>query len=169
MSTRSQPLFAFMTRTASAPLERDHALNDGVDVYCRPDPTLFEDAVENSHDCIALVDLNGAIVYVNFSGLCQLGLDGPRPRETWSELWASECLDLVEYGLESARSGHSCRIIAHRAGPRGEKQWWDIAVSPVFHRCGSPMQMFCVCRDVTEAKRLEGSRENGSIMTRTLR
>ncbi len=162
MSTRSQPLSAFAHRTG-APLERDQALHDGIDVSCRPDPIMFEDAVENGHDCMALVDLDGTIAYVNFAGLCQFGLESARPRESWSELWSSECLDLVEYGLESARAGHSCRIIAHRDGPRGATQWWDIGVSPVFHRSGSPVQMFCVCRDVTAAKRLESAIESAAI------
>lgn len=170
MAMRSQPLFGRMpTNITSDSQGREHASGVGTDVYCRPDPTVFEDAVENSHDCIALVDVDGNVSYMNFSGLCQLGVDGTLPRDSWSALWSGESVDLIEYGLESARSGRSCRIIAHRVGARGDVQWWDIAVSPVFDRSGNPVQMFCVCRDVSEAKRLECSIENATVIRRVLR
>lgn len=124
-----------------------------------PEASLIEQAFENSHDCIALVDLQGMVVYMNLPGSCLLGLDGrpPQQRVAWSELWAPDQRDLAEYSIEEVRCGHQCRFMACREMANGLQRWWDIAVNPVFDPHGTPSQMFCVCRDVTSLKQAECS------------
>lgn len=120
-----------------------------------PDCGVLEDAVESCHDCIALVDLNGKVAYVNFAGICHLGFEGCFNSHTtaWTQLWSCDCTDLIDYSLESARSGRGCRIYVYRPGARCVPQWWDMAVSPVFDRNGTLTQIFCVCREITDALR----------------
>jgi PAS domain S-box-containing protein len=123
------------------------------------DANLLEQAFENSHDCIALVDMQGRVVYMNLPGSCLMGLDSRPPQEpvSWPQLWSPEQRDLAEYSLEEVRCGHQCRFIACRQMASGVPRWWDVAVSPVFDPAGVPSQMFCVCRDVTLLKQAECS------------
>lgn len=130
-----------------------------LDVHFSPDAAALEDAVENSHDCITLVDMQGHVLFMNLPGLWQMELEGDPAEQhiTWPELWPRECVDLAEYSMESARSGRACRFTAHRLTSRGAAKWWDVAVSPIFDRRGDPVQMFCVSRDITELKQTESS------------
>jgi PAS domain S-box-containing protein len=129
------------------------------DIPLSPDASVIEHAFENSHDCIAVVDMQGMIVYMNLPGSYLMGLDGrpPRQRVSWSELWSPENHDLAEYSIDEARSGHQCRFMACRPTASGLPRWWDIAANPIFDARGVPSQMFCVCRDVTELKQAERS------------
>lgn len=156
MSTRSQPLASGNAELMGKAASEREPPADSADICCLPDTTVLEDAIENCQDCIALVDLDGSVAYMNFFGLCQLRLDGSsqlRHCDAWSQLWSRTCVDLVEYGLESVRSGRACRIVVHRPDCDGKPQWWDIAASPVFDRCGNPTQMFCVCREARRMRR----------------
>lgn len=120
-----------------------------------PELTLLEEAIENSLDCIAVVDMQGAIEYMNLPGACLLGLDGEpcSERLSWSELWSQDCADLAEYSIESARSGRACRFTAHRPSTQGSEKWWDVAVTPVLDHDGNPIRMFCIARDITDLKK----------------
>jgi PAS domain S-box-containing protein len=133
-----------------------------VDIPLSPDSSALEDALENSHDCIALVDMQGMVVYMNLPGSCLMGLDGrpPQQRVSWPELWSPDNLDLAEYSIDAAKSGHQCRFTACRLTSNGLPKWWDIAVNPIFDAHGIPAQMFCICRDVTELKQAERSLQN---------
>lgn len=129
------------------------------EVHLSSDTSVIEHAFENSHDCIALVDMQGMVVYMNLPGSCLMGLDScpPQQRVSWSELWSPDNQDLAEYSIDEARSGHQCRFMACRRTRHGLPRWWDIAANPVFDADGMPSQMFCVCRDVTELKQAERS------------
>lgn len=129
------------------------------DIPLSPDSSVIEHAFENSHDCIAVVDMQGMIVYMNLPGSYLMGLDGrpPQQRVSWSELWSPDNHDLAEYSIDEARSGHQCRFMACRRSASGLPRWWDIAANPIFDAHGVPSQMFCVCRDVTALKQAEHS------------
>ncbi|HEY0938617.1 MAG TPA: histidine kinase dimerization/phosphoacceptor domain -containing protein [Steroidobacter sp.] len=129
------------------------------DTLPSPDAGVLEQAFENSHDCIALVDLQGWVIYMNLPGACLMGLDGRPPQQpvSWPQLWSPEHRDLADYSIEEARCGHQCRFLACRRMANGLPRWWDIAANPVFDAHGAPTQMFCVCRDVTALKQAECS------------
>lgn len=143
-------------RDSPADEEAGHLM---ADIPLSPDSSVIEHAFENSHDCIAVVDMQGMVVYMNLPGSYLMGLDGrpPQQRVSWSELWSPDNHDLAEYSIDEARSGHQCRFMACRPTASGLPRWWDIAANPIFDAHGVPSQMFCVCRDVTELKQAERS------------
>jgi PAS domain S-box-containing protein len=130
---------------------------EALNIHCVPTVAMLRCAMEESHDCIALLDLRGEILYMNPPGLwlMELDVDPGLTRTSWSELWPRESFDIAEYSLESARSGRACRFTAQRPTARGAVRWWDVAISPIFDRHGHPVQMFCISRDVTEMKAAE--------------
>lgn len=141
---------------AAADEDAGHFMTDPL---LSPDADPLEQAFENSHDCIALVDMQGRVLYMNLPGACLMGLDGRPPRQPvyWPELWSPEHRDLADYSIEEARCGHQCRFLACRRLANGLPRWWDVAVSPVFDAQGIPFRMLCVCRDVTTFKQAESS------------
>jgi len=129
------------------------------DTLPSPDVGVLEQAFETCHDCIALVDLQGRVIYMNLPGSCLMGLDGRPPQQpvSWLELWSPDHRDLADYSIDEARCGHPCRFLASRRMANGLPRWWDIAANPGFDAHGVPSQMFCVCRDVTALKQTECS------------
>lgn len=159
MSMQSPLARATMPYIASAPHTDDEAGQLSDDAPIAFDVGVIEHAFEYSHDCIALVDMQGMIVYMNLPGSYLMGLDGcpPQRRVSWSELWSSDNHGLAEYCIDEVRSGHPCRFIACRRSANGLRRWWDIAANPILDTRGAPSQMFCVCRDVTGLKQSERS------------
>lgn len=157
MTMQSQQLVSpGVSFTCYATDEDGHFMTD---TLLSPDAGVLEQAFENSHDCIALVDLQGWVTYMNLPGACLMGLDGRPPQQpvSWSQLWSPDHRDLADYSIEEARCGHQCRFLACRRMANGLPRWWDIAANPVFDAHGVPAQMFCVCRDVTAIKQAECS------------
>lgn len=161
MTSDSQPLSDTACSASDALLhsrgQPEPTTYDSHDDGCFPEVTALEDAIENSEDCIALVDLHGQFVYMNFPGMWQMEIEGQTSKIEWSQLWPQECADLAEYSIESVRCGRRTRFTAHRRTARGSTKWWDVAVSPVFDKRGEPQQMFCVLRDITDLKKVESS------------
>ncbi|GFE82679.1 hypothetical protein GCM10011487_46790 [Steroidobacter agaridevorans] len=153
------PLSLISREPNRAPPADEEAGHLMADIPLSPDSSVIEHAFENSHDCIAVVDLQGMVVYMNLPGSYLMGLDGrpPQQRVSWSELWSPDNHDLAEFSIDEARSGHQCRFTACRPTASGLPRWWDIAANPIFDAHGVPSQMFCVCRDVTELKQAERS------------
>lgn len=161
MTMQSQPVGSGFSppvlSTCYAPADEDgHLMTDPL---LSPDAAVLEQAFENSHDCIALVELQGRVLYMNLPGSCLMGLDGRPPQQpvSWPELWSPEHRDLADYSIDEARCGHQCRFLACRRMANGLPRWWDVATNPVFDAHGVPARMFCVCRDVTAYKQAECS------------
>lgn len=122
------------------------------------DPAAFADALENSQDCISVVDLQGHVLYMNLPGIWQMGIEDPARRIVdWPQLWSSDCADLAKDSIEMARCGRCSRFTTRRPTIAGAVKWWDVAASPVFDRCGDPAQMLCISRDITDLKKAESS------------
>lgn len=143
-------------RTADA-WRREHPVDGAFDLAHAggiPDPTMFEEAVENSVDGVAVVDLQGALVYINVSGACQFDLETSPLQQgvSWSALWCEDCAEVAEHALESARSGRSCRFTARPRRWRDMDRWLDVTVTPTLDGRGRPQQMLCIARDITELK-----------------
>lgn len=155
MTTRWHPRLAFATTNGPWVVDEEVCGRRSMqETHFVSDLTLLEEAIENSLDCIAVVDMHGTVRYMNLPGACLLGLDGqPTSGHLWSELWSQDCVDMAEYSIESARSGRPCRFTAHRPSTQGTEKWWDVAVTPVLDRHGNPVQMLCIARDITELKR----------------
>lgn len=155
--TMQSPLARATLPIATCSMADEEAALAMAEIPLSADPSVIEQAFENSHDCIAMVDMQGMVVYMNLPGACLMGLDGrpPQQRVSWSELWSPDNHDLAEYSLDEARCGHQCRFLAYRPMANGLVRWWDIAANPVFDVRGAPSQMFCLCRDVTRLKQTE--------------
>jgi hypothetical protein len=157
MSLRLQALFATSKENCDTAPAACEPTPNTAEVWPPPEAAVLEDAIEGCQECIALVDMSGIVTYVNIFGMCKLSLDSRTSSQevAWSQLWSRKCIDLIDYSLESVRSGRACRIVVHRMGVHGMPEAWDISVSPVFDRNATPTHMFCVCRPLSDVRRSE--------------
>ena len=108
--------------------------------------------LDQSTDCIKLVNLAGEIEYLNPNGLRALGIDSldrvaGRP---WSSVWPEANRDRVELALDRARRGQLDRFDGYCPNFRGEPRWWDVSVSPITDSDGRISHILATSRDVTE-------------------
>lgn len=108
--------------------------------------------LESRPDCLKVLDLEGRIQYMNYSGLWQMEIDdfSTFKNKYWYTLWGSENEALVKKSVDKALTGEPAKFTAFCPTAKGTPKWWDVMVSPV-RKPGEPVQqIISVSRDVTE-------------------
>jgi PAS domain S-box-containing protein len=115
--------------------------------------------LDNTGDCVTVLELDGHVAMMNKPGLRMMELpdDGDWRREPWAALWGPHRA-LAESALAKARTSGEGRFTADRTLPSGATQWWDVIVTAVRDDDGTPLRLVVICHDVSEHKRAEEER-----------
>ena len=86
--------------------------------------------VDASPDCIKLVALDGAVIYINDNGQRALEIDDFEEvaGRNWLSLWPEHAQELVLKAMASAINGHTKRFEALCPTAKGTRKWWDVSV-----------------------------------------
>ncbi|MGV2495641.1 PAS domain-containing protein [Pelagerythrobacter aerophilus] len=105
--------------------------------------------LDQTHDCIKLLDPDGTIRYVNERGAIAMELRAPAELigQRWVERWPDEMRAVVEQALEEARSGAVARFTGSRT-IGGKPSWWDVTVTPV-RLAQATEYLLVIARDMT--------------------
>jgi len=112
----------------------------------------FRNLVENSNDCIGLLDLDGKILYMNPAGMKMHTLSA-------REIESMQCTKLVKKGYEglintSIEEAKNGKIVRYRY-ESSLGIWFDSVLSPVRDYKGEVVSLIKVSRDITEMKKAE--------------
>jgi PAS domain S-box-containing protein len=115
--------------------------------------------LDNSADCIQLLEPDGELISMNRAGARLLELDDEQGfiRRPWVEVW-SESAELAGAALDDAIRLGEGRFQAFCATARGTPKWWDVIVTPIRDERGTVLRLLAICRDITEQKRAEDER-----------
>ena len=118
--------------------------------------------LDATSDCIAVLDAEGRLEFMNEPGRRQKEIDDlakvvGRPA---SEVWPVAASTIVEGVSEMARTGQPARYTAFEPTAKGTPKFWDITLSPLVARDGGPVRLLSVARDVTEAHRKEEAKSH---------
>jgi diguanylate cyclase (GGDEF)-like protein/PAS domain S-box-containing protein len=110
---------------------------------------------EASADCIALLDLDGRLTFVNRHGLAAAGIDDFEQiaGKKWAEFWPGATGVALGAAIEEARAGGVGRFTGSTRTGTAEECWWDIAITPVRGEAGVPDALLAISRDVSEQRR----------------
>ena len=108
--------------------------------------------LESSPDCLKVLDLEGRIQYMNYSGLCQMEIDdfSNFENKNWYTLWNIETQSLVKASIDKAAKGETTHFTAFCPTAKGTPKWWDVMVSPVRKPGEEVQKIISVSRDITE-------------------
>ena len=111
--------------------------------------------IEASADCIALLDVDGRVTFMNGHALAAAGAQtlaalAGRP---WARCWPAPVRAALAEAIEAARSGGIGRFTGSTRTAEGAETWWDVAITPVQGETGRPGALLAISRDVTEQKR----------------
>src|SRR5690606_3124479 len=111
--------------------------------------------VESSRDSIMVLDSEGKLLSISYSGRKLMEMDDPEvfTGRSWLEFWRGE----------GRGKGGGARRAALRAGVGmfrgscpsvpGKAKWWGVLLTPILYPSWEPDRLLAVCRDITEHKR----------------
>ena len=108
-------------------------------------------SIEESRDCLKILDLDGRLIYINPAGLERLGVDSPGEllHRPWVQFWGEKDRDVVEQAIAHARAGAEGKFQRPCRTPAGAMKWWDVAITPIVDASGTVVQLLAVSRDVS--------------------
>jgi PAS domain S-box-containing protein len=107
--------------------------------------------VETSHDCMKILDLDGRLVYINRSGLEQLGVQDSRDllHRPLVDLWQEKEREPLGDAIARAKAGAIGRFQGPCRTPAGIMKWFDMVIMPIADTSGAIMQLLAISRDVS--------------------
>ena len=110
--------------------------------------------LEQTTDCVKLLDLDGTVLWMNANGICAMEIDNfcNVEGQLWSTLWPAEANDQIERSFESASRGQNSQFEAFCPTAKGSDRWWDVRVMQVRDANGTPAGFLSISRDITEAR-----------------
>lgn len=117
--------------------------------------------VENSPDCVKVLELDGALLSMNYPGMCLMEIDDFRPfvGEQWADTWEGEGNAQALAAVEKARSGEAAFFEGFCRTAKGTPKWWEVSVAPVLDDLGNPHRLLVVSREISERKKAQDERE----------
>lgn len=108
--------------------------------------------LEQSQDCVKLIDPDGKLGFMNRNGRCSLEIDDFCAVDGlyWWDLWPDAAQPVLKQAVVDAIGGKDSRFEAFCPTAKGTPKWWDVTVSPVRDDAGTIFQLVSFSRDVTE-------------------
>ena len=122
---------------------------------------LTRSIVENSPDCVKVLDLEGRLHSMNSSGLRLMEIDDFEryAGTSWAEFWQGDENKMAHQAVESARQGKAVNFEGFCLTAKGTPKWWDVSVSPVFDAEAKIVRLIATSHDITERRNSEQERE----------
>lgn len=113
--------------------------------------------LENSLDCLKIIDQDGRLQYMNNNGLCLMEIDDfeNHKGKYWWDLWGENNKELVKNSLLKALKGETVQFNAFCYTSKGTPKWWDITLSLVKNELNGEAQIISTSRDITARKENE--------------
>ncbi|KCZ48696.1 PAS domain-containing protein [Hyphomonas pacifica] len=138
-----------------------------VDILQDLSSSAFISILNASPNCIKIIDMDGALEFMNVNGQCSMEIDDFSSVESrqWWTLWPAESQALIQDAVQRASLGEISRIEAFCPTVKGQPRWWDVTVSPIRDAQGHVSRILSVSRDISEQyKREERLRQNEAML-----
>ena len=121
------------------------------------DPAVLNSIVQESADCIKVLDLDARLLSMNAGGQQTMEIDDFSVCRNllWPSFWAGEDRLKVERCLDLARLGERSTFEGQASTFKGAPRWWEVRVSPLLDEAGTVRQLLAISRDITTRKQAE--------------
>jgi len=121
---------------------------------------LFDDVafhrriVESTHDSVAVLDLDGQLLFLTAWGQQLLGIAdlGTVIGQPWVHLWDDPWRAMAASAVASAQAGRHGTFQGCYRTADGRATWWDVVVTPIDAPGGGLSALLAISRDVTTQK-----------------
>lgn len=110
--------------------------------------------VENSVDCVKVLDLEGRLEYMSPPGQRALGIENISQflGSRWVDFWKEEDRPRAEAALKTARTGGVGSFQGDIETVGGMAKSWDVRITPALGKRGEVERLVSISRDITELK-----------------
>lgn len=142
-------------------MSADRASTEFVGSFGELSRELMAGMLDQSEDCVKILDTDGRIDFINSNGRCIMEIDdfSSTSGQTWDSMWPDESKRQIRDAIAGARSGSAARFEAYCPTVKGTPKWWEVTVTPVCKPGGEPFAIMAVSRDVSERRRASESLE----------
>lgn len=137
--------------------EKEIAQRKEVEERLRRSEEFARHVVENSDDCVKLLDLDGRVEYISPPGMRALEIDDLSDIRgcSWLDFWRAEDRPRAETALAAAREGSVGSFQGECSTRRGTRKSWDVKITPMRNTGGEIEGLISVSRDITELRRAQ--------------
>ncbi len=115
--------------------------------------------LNNSPDCIKILDAEGRVLFMNDNGICLMEIDdfGKIKDHYWSDLWEEKNQQMIKDAISKALDGKKEQFQTMNPTTKGTPKWWDVIVAPILidDTTKKVQRIISVSRDITEQKQNE--------------
>lgn len=111
--------------------------------------------LQSSTDCIAVLDLDGRMIFSNSDGSPDLPDFKACGERYWPSCWCGPAREEADRAYHDALAGKNSRFDAPSPTANGVAKWWNVVIGPVLGADEKPAKILCVARDITEHKTAE--------------
>lgn len=117
--------------------------------------------IENSIDCIKILDLNGRLQFMSRGGQRLMEIDDIEPfiNESWIDFWKGSYREAALRALNMASRGKTGMFDGYCPTLNGKPKWWNVIISPLFGKEGNVESLLAISRDITARKKADEARE----------
>jgi PAS domain S-box-containing protein len=134
--------------------ERETAQRQQVEVKLRRSEEFTSTVIENSIDCVMVLDLDGRLKYLSPPGQRALEIEDPGAfiGRRWVEFWQPEDRSRAAAALGVALRGGVGSFRGESATAGGTVKSWDVKITPAIGGEGEVERLIAISRDITELK-----------------
>lgn len=113
--------------------------------------------LENSTDCIKVLDTAGQLRFMSEGGIRVMEVDdfGAVEGCDWRDFWSGPQQEDARAAVDSALAGKTARFQGPAPTFKGTPRWWDVVVTPMRSASGEVEKLLTVSRDITMIKQAE--------------
>ena len=113
--------------------------------------------IENSPDCIKVLDLEGLLQFMSPAGLKTMKITNFAEylNFPYLDFFQGENREAAREALDQARHGETGVFLGYCPTLDGVPKWWDVQVSPIFGSNGQVERLVAASRDITAQKQIE--------------
>jgi PAS domain S-box-containing protein len=113
--------------------------------------------VENSADCVKVLDCQGRLISMNDPGKHLMEIEDITPLlgTTWADWWDEPYRSQALEAIEVAKTGKTGRFQGPCSTAKETLKWWDVLVAGVCDSEGALKRLISTSRDITEGKQTE--------------
>jgi PAS domain S-box-containing protein len=113
--------------------------------------------IENSSDCIKVLDIDGRLQFMSHGGQQMLKIKdiGQYLNKSYDDFWRGSDYHAAKEAIAKARLGKIGKFSGYCPTADGIPKWWDVIISPIRDATGKVDRLMAISRDITERKQAE--------------
>ncbi len=136
---------------------RDITLRVQADEALRQSEAFNKSIIENSSDCIKVLDIDGCLQFMSRGGQQMLKIKdiGQYLNKSYDDFWKGSDYHAAKEAIAKARLGKIGKFSGYCPTADGIPKWWDVIISPIRDAAGKVDRLMAISRDITERKQAE--------------